>query len=110
MITHHATYSRQKLDDFCKRWQVVELFVFGSATRDDFSDQSDIDLLVSFAETSDWGLFEHIQMKHELKELFGRDVDLITQRSLRQSRNQLLREEILSTASLLYSINEKAHG
>ena len=99
----------KKLATFCKRWQVVEFALFGSAVRDDFSAQSDIDALVSFATQSDWGLFEHIQMKQELKELFGRDVDLITRRALEQSRNSLLRTEILSTIKVLYSDPEGAH-
>ncbi len=92
----------QKIDAFCQRWQVAELALFGSATRDDFSAQSDIDLLVSFSPSSNWGLFEHIQMKLELKELFGREVDLVTRRSLEQSRNSLLRAEILSSTRVLY--------
>ncbi len=98
-----------KLAAFCKKWKVVEFSVFGSATRDDFSPQSDIDVLAAFAPQSDWGLFEHLQMKQELKQLFGREVDLITRRALEQSRNSLLRAEILNTAKLLYSDTEKAH-
>jgi uncharacterized protein len=109
MLITHLVYSRQKLDDFCKRWQVIELSLFGSAARDDFSAKSDIDLLVSFSAASDWGLFEHIQMKQELKELFGREVDLITRRSLEQSRNRLLRDEIVNSARVLYSTLENVH-
>ena len=48
-------------------------------------------------------------MKLELKELFGREVDLVTRRSLEQSRNSLLRAEILSSARVLYPKQEKAH-
>ena len=48
-------------------------------------------------------------MKLELKELFGREVDLITRRSLEQSRNALLRSEILNSARVVYSKSEKAH-
>jgi predicted nucleotidyltransferase len=98
----------KKIAAFCKRWEVVEFALFGSAVREDFSPQSDIDVLVSFAPQSDWGLFEHIQMKQELKELFGREVDLVTRRALEQSRNALLRSEILSTMKLLYPEHESA--
>jgi predicted nucleotidyltransferase len=103
MVAVQTSFPRKKIAAFCKRWQVVEFALFGSALRDDFSAQSDIDVLVSFAPQSDWGLFDHIQMKQELKELFGRDVDLVTRRSLEQSRNALLHSEILSTAKVLYS-------
>lgn len=109
MLINRLIISRKKLEDFCTRWQVEQLSVFGSAVRDDFSEQSDVDLLVAFTETSDWGLFEHLQMKQELKELFDRNVDLITRRSLEQSRNILLRDEILNSARVLYSADEKAH-
>ena len=100
---------RKKIAAFCKRWKVVEFALFGSAVRDDFSSKSDIDALVSFAPRSDWGLFEHIQMKQELKELFGREVDLVTRRALEQSQNTLLRSEILNTAEVLYPAREAAH-
>lgn len=99
----------KKIAAFCKRWNVVEFALFGSAVREDFSTKSDIDVLVSFAPHSEWGLFDHIQMRQELKELFGRDVDLITRRALEQSRNTLLRSEILNTAKVLYSEREGAY-
>jgi len=103
MIAIQTSFPRKKIAAFCKRWKVVEFALFGSALRDDFSPQSDIDVLVSFTPQSDWGLFDHIQMKQELKELFGREVDLVTRRALEQSQNTLLRSEILGTAQVLYS-------
>jgi predicted nucleotidyltransferase len=94
---------------FCKRWKVVEFALFGSALRDDFSPESDVDALVSFAPDSNWGLFEHVQMRQELKSIFARDVDLITRRALEQSRNTLLRSEILSTAKVVFSEGGSVH-
>lgn len=94
---------RKEIAAFCKRWQVVELALFGSVVRDDFAQDNDIDVLVSFAPQSDWGLFDHIQMKQELKELFGREVDLVTRRALEQSQNDLLRSEILATLKVIYA-------
>ncbi len=102
-------FSHKKIAAFCKRWKVIEFALFGSAVRDDFSLRSDIDVLVSFAAQSDWGLFDHIQMKQELKELFGREVDLVTRRALEQSPNALLRSEILNTAKVLYAEHERTH-
>ena len=103
MVAVQTLVLPNKIAAFCKRWKVVELALFGSAVRDDFSPQSDIDLLVSFAPQSHWSLFDHIQIKLELKELFGREVDLVTRRSLEQSRNVLLRSEILNSAKVVYS-------
>ena len=109
MVAVQTLFSPKKIATFCKRWKVIEFALFGSAVREDFSPQSDIDALVSFAPQSDWGLFDHIQMKKELKELFGRDVDLVTRRALEQSHNALLRSEILDTAKVLYSERKSAH-
>jgi uncharacterized protein len=109
MVTVQTPIPFKKLTSFCKRWKVVELALFGSSLRKDFSFHSDIDVLVSFAPHSDWGLFDHIQMKQELKQLFGRDVDLVTRRALEQSRNTLLRSEILGTAKILYSERRQEH-
>jgi predicted nucleotidyltransferase len=95
--------SSKKLAAFCNRWEVVEFSLFGSALRKDFSQLSDIDALVTFDPHSDWGLFDHFRMRQELTELFGRQVDLITRRALEQSRNTLLRNEILGSARVLYS-------
>jgi len=108
MVAVQTLVPSKKIASFCKRWKVVEFALFGSVVREDFSPQSDVDALVSFAPHSDWGLFDHIQMKQELKELFGREVDLVTPRALEQSRNALLRSEILSTAKVLYSQSENA--
>ena len=103
MASMQTLISQKRITAFCKRWKMVEFALFGSAVRDDFSSQSDIDALVSFAPQSEWGLFDHIQMEQELKELFGREVDLVTRRALEQSQNALLRSEILNTAKVLYS-------
>ena len=108
MVAIQTLAPQEKITAFCKRWKVVELAVFGSAVRNDFSPTSDVDVLVSFAPSSERGLFTHVQMTQELKELFGRDVDLVTRRALEQSRNNLLRAEILNSAKLLYSQDEAA--
>ena len=103
MVAFQTLAPYDEIAAFCKRWKVVEFALFGSAVRDDFMPESDIDALVSFAPDSNWGLFEHVQMRQELKSIFARDVDLITRRALEQSRNSLLRAEILSTAKVVFS-------
>ncbi|MCX6053518.1 MAG: nucleotidyltransferase family protein [Chloroflexi bacterium] len=103
MVVPKALVSRKKISAFCKRWKAEEFSLFGSVVREDFSSQSDIDALVSFAPNSNWSLFDHVQMKQELQEIFGREVDLITRRALEQSRNTLLRSEILGSAKIIYS-------
>ena len=91
------------LAGFCKRWLVSELSVFGSVLRDDFRDDSDIDILVSFHSEAKWTLFELASMRDELKEIFGREVDLLTRKGLESSRNYLRRKSILAEAEKIYA-------
>ena len=95
---------------FCRRWQIREFALFGSATRDDFRPESDIDILITFNPAAEWGLFDHAQMQNELRTLFGRKVDLVTRRALEQTQNQILRDRILKTAQLIFSEDEAAYG
>jgi uncharacterized protein len=87
---------------FCQHWQIIELSLFGSILRDDFHPGSDIDILVAFAPTANWGLLEHAQMQEELEILVNRQVDLISKRAIERSSNWIRRQEILSTAQTIY--------
>ncbi len=88
--------------EFCLRWKVTELALFGSVLRDDFSADSDVDLLVTFTPDADWSLLDHIQMQQELALLLGRPVDLVSRRAIECSSNHLRRREILSNTRTLY--------
>ena len=68
----------EQIADFCRRWKIARLEVFGSALRDDFAPDSDIDLLVTFASDAQWSLFAHMRMEDELKSILDRDVDVVT--------------------------------
>ena len=88
--------------DWCDRWRVQELYLFGSVLRDDFQPaHSDIDVMVTFTSEAKWG-FEFVSMKQELETLFERKVDLLTKASVEKSQNWIRRQEILGTARLLY--------
>jgi hypothetical protein len=91
-----------KIAEFCQRWKIDELALFGSALRDDFRSDSDIDLLVTFAPDAKKGLFELAQMQTELENLFGRDVDLVSKRAIERSQNWIRRQNILETAQVIY--------
>ena len=94
--------SREEIAAFCERWQVTQLAIFGSALREDFGPESDIDLLVSFEEGARHTLFDMVRMEEELKDIFGRKVDLISRRGIERSPNYLRRKAILESAELLY--------
>ena len=91
--------SKSKTDDFCRRWQITQLGLFGSFLRNDFSRESDIDILVSFTPDSSWSLFDLVDMQDELAEIFGRKVDLVEREAL---RNPFRRREILKNLELIY--------
>jgi predicted nucleotidyltransferase len=95
---------------FCKRWMIHEFAVFGSVLREDFKPESDVDVLVTFGQSADWGLFDHVQMRNELETLFGRKVDLITRRALEKTQNQILRDRILNSTKVIFSEDEAAYA
>ena len=90
------------LESLCHRWGVIELELFGSALRDDFHPDSDVDLLVSFADDRRPSLTTLVQMEDELERLLGRKVDLLVRRSVERSDNYIRREHILSHRQPLY--------
>lgn len=96
-----ATALETALVELCQRWQIAELYLFGSVLRDDFRPDSDIDVMVKFALDARWG-FEFVTIKRELEGLFGREVDLLTKASIEESHNWIRRKEILGTARLVY--------
>jgi len=88
------------LEGFCRRWKVRELSLFGSVLREDFRDDSDVDVLVEFQPGHGWGLYEILDMEDELAALFGRKVDLVMKGGL---RNPIRRREILKTRRVVYA-------
>lgn len=110
MVTSTATRNkvkvsipRKKLAEFCRRWKISELALFGSVLRDDFHPGSDIDLLVSFSPRAKISLFDLVRMQNELKEIFGRDVDLVERRAIEKSENYIRRKSILSNTKVIYA-------
>ena len=94
--------SQRDIGDFCERWQITELALFGSALRDDFGPDSDVDVLVSFDGDARHTLFDMNRMEEELESMFGRRVDLVSRRGIEGSRNHLRRRAILESAEVIY--------
>ena len=80
----------------------MDFAIFGSALRDDFSPESDIDVLVTFDRDAHWTLFDMVDMQEELKGILGRDVDLVSRRGIESSQNYLRRKAILSSAKVIH--------
>ncbi len=88
-----------QLADICRQFRVRELALFGSALRDDYGVDSDIDVLVEYEPDARVGLFHHYKLEEALRQFFGRDIDLISKRGLRP----ILRDEVLGTAEIIYA-------
>ena len=88
-----------KLAEFCKRNHIRKLSLFGSAIRDDFGSDSDLDVLVDFEPTRTPGLIKLAGMEIELSEIFGRKVDLRTAEDL----SKYFRQEVVKSAEVQYA-------
>jgi predicted nucleotidyltransferase len=97
---------KDRLGALCKRWKITRVDLFGSALGNDFSEESDIDLLVTFQEGETPDFFQFVEMKRELEALLKRQVDVMTRPSIENSRNRLRKQEILNSAKTIYE--EKA--
>lgn len=91
---------RDRIGDFCRRWSVTEFALFGSVLRADFGPDSDVDVLVTFAPDAPWTLWDLSRMRTELEAIFGREVDLIEKKAL---RNPYRRQAILAGHQVVYA-------
>ena len=90
-----------RIAEFCQRNHIRRLALFGSVLRDDFALESDVDVLVEFEPGTRVG-FAFITVQDELSKVFGRRVDMSTFAGVEESRNWLLRAEILDSAEVVY--------
>jgi hypothetical protein len=88
-----------RLAEICRRYQVRELAVFGSAAQGAMRPDSDIDLLVEFLPEAEIGLLEHAGLMLDLAQLLGREVDLVSKRGLKP----FIRDSILREARPVYA-------
>jgi uncharacterized protein len=100
--------SREQIAEFCRKWRVDELALFGSVLRDDFRPDSDVDVLLEFAPDAGISLFDYSEIQDDLEAIFGRRVDVVSKRGILQGRNPFSQKEILGTARVLYAPEEQA--
>ena len=91
---------RERIAEFCRKWRVTEFSLFGSVLTEQFGPDSDVDVLVSFEPDAPWGLYELVDMREELMEIFGRNVDLVEKEGL---RNPFRRSSILRTREIIHA-------
>ncbi|MEA3350624.1 MAG: nucleotidyltransferase domain-containing protein [Chloroflexota bacterium] len=96
-------FSSQEIQDFCHRWKIVELSLFGSVLRSDYRHDSDVDLLVTFSSDSRWSLFDMVRMQEDIERILRRDVDLVSREGIEASQNYIRRKAILESAEVIYA-------
>ncbi len=92
---------KKELEMLCRELQVKRLYVFGSVLSDEFKNESDIDFLFSFTDnlTIDEYTDNYFTLQYKLRELFKRNIDLVTEKSL---SNPYFIESINETKQLIY--------
>ena len=90
--------------EFCRKWHIAEMSLFGSVLRDDFKADSDVDILVSFIEGATLGLLDKIAAREELEVMLGRNVGLATKSGLlHRTTLPSIRDSILAEAEIVYA-------
>jgi len=96
----------EQIADFCRRWGIARLEIFGSALRDDFRPDSDVDFLFTpgpdFQREKMHGPWLRNYMAEELAAMLARQVDLIERARIERMDNWIKRRHILQTATPVY--------
>jgi len=91
---------RERIAEFCQRHGIRRLAIFGSALREDFGPESDVDVLVEFEPDHIPGLFGMARLERELSEISGGlKVDLRTEEDL----SRYFRQEVIEEAEIQYA-------
>ena len=91
--------AKTRIKQLCRKYQVKELSLFGSSLRDDFQEDSDIDILVEFEPDAHIGFLKLTGLRNELSDLLKRKVDLVPKNGLKR----YIRNEILSNTRVIYA-------
>lgn len=101
VLAERLTVSYSQISIFCERWRFQELGLFGSVVRDDFGPDSDVDVLAVHEPDVKRSLSHIVGVQDELAEMFGRAVDVVEKRSL---KNPFSKREILRSYRIIYPI------
>ena len=93
--------SKELIVEFCQKNQIRKFAFFGSVLRDDFSPESDVDVLIDLESNHSIGLMKMAHMENELSDLIGRKVDLRTPQDL----SKYFRDKVVSEAEVIYERN-----
>jgi len=89
-----------ELITLCMQHNIISLYLFGSANTEQFDNDSDIDLLVTFGDVNLFDYFDnYIELKENLEQVLGRKIDLIEEKTI---KNPVLRRSIEHNKTLIY--------
>ena len=100
MNYHGLDIPEQTIAEFCRKWWLTEVALFGSVLRSDFRPDSDVDVLITLSRDAPWSLWDMDDLSDELRRLLGREVDVVSKRAL---KNPFRRHEILTTRRVIYA-------
>lgn len=91
---------RADIERVCRTLPVKRLGLFGSALTQDFTSESDIDVLVVFDSDEKVDLFDkYFDLKEQLTKIFNRNIDLVIDKSF---RNPVFRASVEKTKTIIY--------
>ena len=99
MAAIHISINRLQIKNFCNKWNISRMALFGSVLREDFRPDSDVDVMVAFKPDSQWSLFDIVDMKLELEKMFKRDVDIVEDGTI---KNPIKRRCIYENLEVVY--------
>ena len=101
-MNKNIVIAEDKIRKFCEHHHIRRLAIFGSALRDDFGPDSDVDVLVDFVPGHTPGFFKLFEMEEELSGLLGgHKIDMRTPEDL----SRYFRDKVVATAQVQYVRN-----
>lgn len=91
---------REQISRLCRSYGIAHFEIFGSAVRDDFGAESDFDCLIDFVEDGGNYFERYFDFKYELEKLFGRKVDLVVEKAI---RNPYFKQDVSETKQVIYA-------
>jgi len=100
MRKNGISFDYKDITFLCKKYGINELSIFGSSIREDFTQNSDVDILVSFGNNAEISLFDLMDLENEFSKLLKREVDIVEKEAL---KNPVRKNRILSTREIIYA-------
>ena len=100
MKISNLSFNEKDIESLAKKWGIIEFSIFGSVLGNHFKDDSDIDILIQFKSDIRYSLFDLVELKDELEDLFHRPVDIVEKASI---KNPFRKNKILKTARVIYA-------